>query len=133
MIPSMSKNNDDHDVDFFPLVAVAVTAVDKGVICPRRCPLTSMLLGRRRGGDPSLSKLQSANNNEDNDALIASVSKNDEDHVRSLSGLRTMGELPAQPEVVACQDAAPWTRGQEAEAEAEAEATRGNMTTNRCK
>ncbi len=95
MIASTSKKNDDHDVVFFVPFMVTVAAADKGVIDPCRCLLTSMPLHRRRGGDRLSSKPQSANNNEDNDASIASTSKNDKDHLRSLSGLRTMVELPA--------------------------------------
>ncbi len=116
-------------------VAVVLAVADKGVIRLRRCLLISTLSGRRRGGDPLLSKPLSADNNEDNDTLIASMSKNDKDHMQSLLGLRMMVESPAQPEAVACQEAAPWMRGQEAEAkaEAEAEATRGGATTSQCK
>ncbi len=53
---------------------------------------------RWRDGDPSLLKPRSANNNLDNDALIASASKNDKDHLRSSLGLRMTVELPVQPE-----------------------------------
>jgi hypothetical protein len=95
VIASTSKNNDDHDVVCFAPVTVAIAAADKGVICPCRCPLTLTLLHRRRSGDPLLSKPQSAFDSEDNDTLIASASKNKEDHVWSLSGLRTTVELPA--------------------------------------
>ncbi len=98
MIASTSKKNDDHKVVFFAQVAVAVAAADEGVIHPRRCPLTSTPLLRRRGRDPSLPKPQSGNDNQDNDTLIASASKNEEDHLRSSPGLQTTVELPAQPE-----------------------------------
>ncbi len=118
VIASASKNNDDHDVVFFAPVAVAVAAADEGVVPPRRCPLTSTPSHRRRGGDPSSSKPRSADDNEDNDASIASASKNDKDHLRSSSGLRTTVESLVRPEAVACREAAPWTKGQEAEAEA---------------
>jgi hypothetical protein len=47
------------------------------------------------------SKPRSTNDNEDNDALIASASKNGEDHVQSLLGLQMMVESPMQPEAVA--------------------------------
>jgi hypothetical protein len=100
VIARTRKKNDDHDIIFFAPVAVAIAAVDKGVIHPRRCPLTSMPLRRRRGGDPSSSKPWSANNNEDNDASIASTSKNDEDHLRSSLGLRTTVESLSQPEAM---------------------------------
>jgi hypothetical protein len=135
VIASMSKNDDNHNVVFFAPVMVAVAAADEGVICPHSCLLTSTLLPRRRGGDPSSLKPQSADNNKDNDASIASMSKNNKDHVQTLVGLWTMVELLAQPEAVTCQEAVPWIRGQEAEgeAEAEAEATRGDATTSRCK
>jgi hypothetical protein len=93
-IAKTSKKNDGHDVLFFAPVAVDVTAADKGVIHPRRCLLTLMPLRRRRGGDPSSLKPWSASNSENNDASIASASKNDEDHLQSLSGLRTIVELP---------------------------------------
>ncbi len=108
MIASASKNNDDHNVIFFALAAVAVTAADEGVIHLPRCPLTSTPLHRRRGGDPSLLKPWSANDNKDNEATIASASKNNKDHLRSSSGLWTTVELPARPEAVVCQEAAPW-------------------------
>ncbi len=98
VIASTSKKNDEHDVVFFAPVAVAVAAADEGVIHWCRCPLTSTQSRRRRGGDPSLAKPRSANDNEDNEALIASASKNDEDHLRSSLGLRTTVESPAQPE-----------------------------------
>jgi hypothetical protein len=90
-------------------------------------------LHRRRGRDPLLSKLQSNYNDNDNDFSIASMTKNNKDHVRLSSGLRTTVELPVQPKVMLRQEAAPWTRGQEAEAEAEAEVTRGDTTTSGCK
>jgi hypothetical protein len=102
VIASESKNNDNHNVIFFAPVAVAVTVADEGVIRPCRCPLTSMPLCRRRGGDPSSSKPRSSNDNEDNDALIASMSKNNKDHIWSSSGLRMRVVLLVQPEVVAC-------------------------------
>ncbi len=95
MIASASKNNDNHNVIFFAPVAVAVAAADEGVIRPQRCPLTLMPTHGRRGWDPSSSKLWSANNNRDNDALIASTSKNNEDHVRSSLGLQMTVELLA--------------------------------------
>jgi hypothetical protein len=66
----MSKKNDDHNVVFFVPVAVPIVAVDKGVIHPRRCLLTSTLSCRRRGEDPSSSKLQSTDDDKDNDASI---------------------------------------------------------------
>ncbi len=95
MIASASKNNDNHNAIFFAPVAVTVTAADEGVICPRRCPLTLMPSHRRRGREPLLLKPQSTKNNKDSDAWIASASKNDEDHLRSSSGLQTKVELPA--------------------------------------
>ncbi len=98
VIASTSKKHDNHDVVFFVPVAVAITAADEGVIHPCRCPMTSTPSCRRRGGDPSLSKPQSTDDNKDNDASIASVSKNDKDHLRSSSGLQTMVESPVQSE-----------------------------------
>jgi hypothetical protein len=98
VIASTSKKNDDHNVIFFVPVAVAVAAADEGVIQPRRCPLTSTPSRRRRGGDPWSLKPRSADDNKDNDASIASASKNDEDDLRSSSGLQTSVESPAQPE-----------------------------------
>ncbi len=98
VIASTIKKNDDHDVIFFVPVVVAIAAVDEGVIHPCRYLLTSMPSRRRRGRDPSLPKPRSANDNKNNDALIASASKNDKDHLRSLSGLRMRVEFPAQPE-----------------------------------
>ncbi len=137
MVARASKNNGSHDVTFYVLVVVAVAAADKGVIRPCRCPLTLMWLHRRRVRDPSLLKLQSANINEYNDALITGASKNNKDHLGSSSGLWTTMELPAQPDAIVCQEATPWIRGQEvemeAEAEAEAEVTRGHATTSHCK
>ncbi len=97
VITSTSKKNDNHNVVFFALIAVAVAVVDEGVIHPRRCLQTSTLLCRRRGGDPLLSKPRSKDDNKDNDALIAIASKNDEDNLRSLLGLRTMVELYMLP------------------------------------
>jgi hypothetical protein len=102
VIASVSKNSDYHYIVFFVPVAVAVAEAAKDVIHPCRCLLTSMLLHRRRGGDPLSSKPQSTDDNKDNDALMTSTSKNDNDHLRSLSGLRMMVEFPAQPEAVAC-------------------------------
>ncbi len=93
---SASKNNNDHKIVAFMLVGVIVRAADKGGT--RSCGHlpTSTPLRRRRGGDPLLTKLQSNDNDKDNDASIASASKNDKDHVRSLlAGLRTMVESPA--------------------------------------
>ncbi len=98
IIASASKKNDDHNVIFFAPVAVTIAVADKGVICPRRCPLTLMPLHRRRGGDPSWLKPWSTDDNEDNNTSIARVSKNDEDHLWSLLGLRMMVEPLAQPE-----------------------------------
>ncbi len=90
VIASTSKKNDDHNVVFFVPVAVAIAVADKGVIHPCRCPVTLTPSCRRRGGDPLLSKPRSADNIKDNDASIASASKNDEDHcLRSSSGLLT--------------------------------------------
>jgi hypothetical protein len=83
MIASSSKNNDKHNIVFFALDTVAILEADKGVSCLHRCPLTLMPSRRRRGGDPLLSKPQSTKDNKDNDTLIASMSKNNEDHVRS--------------------------------------------------
>jgi hypothetical protein len=40
-------------------------------------------------------KPQSDDNDKDNEALIASMSKDNEDHVQSLSGLQTTVELLA--------------------------------------
>jgi hypothetical protein len=51
VITSASKNNDNHDLVFFAPVLVTIAAVDKGVIRPRRCLLTSTPSHRRRGGD----------------------------------------------------------------------------------
>jgi hypothetical protein len=107
MIASVRKNNDDHDVVYFAPVAVAITAADEGAIRLRRCSLTLTLSRRRKGGDPLLSKLWSANDNKDNDALIARESKNNKDRVQSSLGLQTTVELPAQPEGVVCQEAVP--------------------------
>ncbi len=131
VIARASKNNDNHNVVFVAAVVVAVPAADEGVIRPCRCPLTTTPLHRKRSGDPSSSKLWSTKDNKDNNALIASASKNQEDHVRSLLGLPMMVESPAQPEAVACQEAAPCTRGHKVEVEAKT--TRCNGTTCRCK
>ncbi len=95
LIASASKYNDNHNIVFFAPVAVAVTAADEGVVCPRRCPLTLTPSHRRRVRDPLLLKLRSANDNKDNDTSITSTSKNYKDHLRSLSGLQTTVELPA--------------------------------------
>ncbi len=81
VIASASKNNDDQEVVFFLLFVVAVAAADIGVIRPCRFPLTLPLSRRRRGGDPLSSKPWIASDNKDNDALIASTSKNNQDHV----------------------------------------------------
>jgi hypothetical protein len=97
MIASRSKKSDDQDVVFFVPFVVAVVAADKGVIHPCNCLLTLTPSRRRRGGDPSLSKPQSADDNKDNNALIASAGKNEEDHLQSLLGLQTTVELLAQP------------------------------------
>jgi hypothetical protein len=70
VIASTSKKNDNHNILFFAMVMVAVVVADKGVIHPRRCPLTSTPSGRRRGGDPLSSKPQSANDNKDNDPSL---------------------------------------------------------------
>jgi hypothetical protein len=56
VITSASKNNYNHDVVVFAPFTFAITAADKGVTRPRRRPLTSMPLCRRRGKDPLLSK-----------------------------------------------------------------------------
>jgi hypothetical protein len=95
MIASASRNNDGHNVIFFAPLTVAVTAADEGVTHPCRCLLTSTPSCRRRGGDPLLSKPQSTKNDKDNDASIASASKNNKDHMRSLLGWQTMVELLA--------------------------------------
>jgi hypothetical protein len=76
----------------------------------------STLSRRRRGGDSLLLKQRSNNNDKNNDPSITSASKNNKDYVRYLLGLRTTVEFLAQPEAVARQEAALWTRGQEAEA-----------------
>ncbi len=52
-------------------------------------------LHRRRGREPLLLKPWSADINKDNDALIASMSKNNKNHLQPSSGLQTMVELPA--------------------------------------
>ncbi len=78
----------------FALVVVVVAAVDDSGTCLCRHPLKLMPLHvscrharRRRGSDQLLSKLWSYNNDDNNDneddnkdALVASVSKNDDDH-----------------------------------------------------
>jgi hypothetical protein len=95
MIASTSKNNDNHNVIFFAPVAVAIATADEGVIRPFRCLLTLTPLHRRRGRDPLLLELQSTYNNKDNETLIACTSKNNKDHLQSLSGLQTTVELTA--------------------------------------
>jgi hypothetical protein len=94
VIASARKNNDDHDVFFFAPVGVILVVADKGEARPHGRPPTSMPLPRRRGGDLLSSKPQSNNDDKVDEALIASASKNDEDHVQLLSGLQTMVVLP---------------------------------------
>jgi hypothetical protein len=114
----MSKNNDDHNVDFFALVRVVIAVADKSGTCPLGCPSRSTPLRRRRGGNPTSSKPQSNEDDEDDNASIASISKNNNDQVQLLPGFQTTLESLAQPGAVARQEAALWTTGQEAEAEA---------------
>ncbi len=95
VIASVSKNDENHNVVFFAPVRVVVTAADKGGTHPHGHPPTSMPSCRRRGKDLLSLKPQSNSNDEDNDALITSVSKNNEDQVQLSSGLRVMVELPA--------------------------------------
>jgi hypothetical protein len=94
MIASASKNHMDHNVVFFMLVVVVVAAVGDGRTRPRRHPLTLTPLRdscqhvmRRRGKDPLSSKPWSYNDNDDDDndsdnkdSVIASASKNNDDH-----------------------------------------------------
>jgi hypothetical protein len=79
VISSASKNNGNHNIFFFMLIVVFLAALHKGGTCPRGYPLRLMPLGischhaeRRRGGDPSSSKLWSKTDDKDNNALVAS-------------------------------------------------------------
>jgi hypothetical protein len=95
VIASTSKNKNNHNVIFFVPVAVVVGVADKDGTRAHGCPPMLMLSRRRRGGDPLLLKPRGAHDDKDNDASIASASKNNKDQVRSSLGLRLAVELPA--------------------------------------
>ncbi len=95
MIARARKSNDRHDVIFFAPIVVVVTVADKGGTHPQGCPPKWTPSSRRRGRDPLLLKPQNDNDDKDNDALIASTSIKDEDHVRLSSGLQRTVESPA--------------------------------------
>ncbi len=89
------EKNDNHNVVFFVPVGVIIAADDEGVTHPCGHLSTLTPLCRRKGRDPSLLKLQSNEEDKDNDVSIASSSKNNKDHMWSLLGLQMVVELPA--------------------------------------